>query len=90
MKHWILPLIASSITLSSCVVDGRGRVWPAPVSVAVAPAPAVYGAYGQPYLVFGGISYYRWHDRYCYYEHGRRVIIRDLPRGAPYPHHHRY
>jgi hypothetical protein len=97
MKKMIfLPMAGLALLLSSCVVDRHGRVWPAPVAVGI-PGPVVVGpgyyggpvgVYGDPFYLFGGINYYSWHGRYCYYDHGHRVFVHRLPGGGRYYHGH--
>jgi hypothetical protein len=82
-------LIFSSIVglaslLSSCMVDQYGNVIPAgPV---YAGGPGYYGSYGDPYFIYGGINYYSYNGRYCYYNHGRRMFVSNLPSGGRYYH----
>ena len=43
------------------------------------------GFYGDPFFWFGGIYYYNYHGRYCYYDHGHRVFVSHLPSGGHGP-----
>ena len=92
-KKWMMmPLVGAGLMLSSCVVDSHGHVWPAPVAVGV-PGPVVvgpgyygppWGPYGEPYFVYGGLYYFNYKGRYCYYDHGHRVYVSHLPSGGHY------
>jgi len=41
--------------------------------------------------VYGGLYYFNYHGRYCYYDRGRRVYVSRLPAGGHYyrSHEHR-
>ncbi len=47
-----------------------------------------WGPYGAPYFMFGGLNYYNYGGRYCYYNHGHRVYVSHLPSGGHYYHAH--
>lgn len=99
-KYLLLPLLGGAALLSSCVVDPYGNIMPyAPVYYGPYYGPYAYagpygyygpygygGFYGDPFFWFGGITYYNYHGRYCYYDHGHRVFVPHLPSGGHYMH----
>lgn len=84
--------LALALSLTGCVVDQYGNVVPA--GYAVGPGyyggpgyyNGIYGPYGEPYFIYGNTYYYRYADRYGYYNHGRLTYVPRLPSGGYYYH----